>query len=212
MRRRLGGFIFRDAPRHCDSIKLRMITIEPPRSTAAHADGWATWGLSRVGVTRFAKRARAVVGLEGEVEILLSGDATLRRLNRDFRGKDKATDVLSFPAAKEFGEGHAGDLAISLQTAQRQAKEHGHSLDDEVRVLLLHGLLHLAGMDHEVDSGEMAAREAELRVALKLPVGLIWRAGNATATATALNAEDAKEKRKGRGGAVRGRKALRVAL
>jgi probable rRNA maturation factor len=159
----------------CDSIKPRMITIEPPRSTVAHADPWSAWGLSRPALSRFAKRAQVAVGLDGEVEILLAGDATLRRLNREYRGKDKATDVLSFSAPEGFGDGHAGDLAVSLQTAQKQADRHGHSLDVEVRVLVLHGLLHLAGMDHEVDAGEMASRESELRKALKLPSGLIGR-------------------------------------
>jgi probable rRNA maturation factor len=153
-----------------------MITIEPPRSSAAHADAWTAWGLSRPTLTRFAKKAQAAVGLEGDVEILLAGDATLRRLNRDFRAKDKPTDILSFPAPPDFADGHAGDLAISLQTAQRQAAEHGHTLAEEVRVLLLHGLLHLSGMDHESDSGEMAARESDLRKSLKLASGLIDRA------------------------------------
>jgi probable rRNA maturation factor len=152
-----------------------MITIEPPRSTAANADGWAAWGLSRLALTRFANRAQEAVGLEGDVEILLAGDATLRRLNRDFRAKDKPTDVLSFPAPSDFVGTHVGDLAISLQTAQRQATEHGHTLADEVRVLLLHGLLHLSGMDHETDSGEMEARETNLRKSLKLASGLIDR-------------------------------------
>ena len=100
----------------------------------------------------------------------------LRRLNREFRGKNKATDVLSFPAAEDVAGEHAGDLAISLATAARQAAEHGHTLRDEVRVLLLHGLLHLHGMDHEADGGEMAAREAALRRSLRLPFGLIARA------------------------------------
>jgi len=100
----------------------------------------------------------------------------LRRLNREFRGKDKATDVLSFPAAEEMVEEFAGDLAISLDTARRQAAAHGHTLRDEVRVLLLHGLLHLDGMDHEIDDGEMAAKEAELRTRLRLPNNLIARA------------------------------------
>ncbi len=153
-----------------------MITIEPPRSSAAQADAWTAWGLSRPTLTRFAKKAQAAVGLEGDVDILLAGDTTLRRLNRDFRAKDKPTDVLSFPAPPDFADGHAGDLAISLQTAQRQANEHGHTLTDEVRVLLLHGLLHLSGMDHETDSGEMAARESDLRNSLKLTSGLIDRA------------------------------------
>jgi len=115
------------------------------------------------------------VGIEGEVHVLLAGDATLRRLNRQFRGKNVATDVLSFPAV-ESGAGVAGDLAISLETAARQAKQFGHSLRDEVRVLLLHGVLHLAGFDHERDAGEMAAREAELRRELRVETGLIARA------------------------------------
>jgi probable rRNA maturation factor len=130
--------------------------------------------------------AQAAVGLEGEVEVLLAGDRTLRRLNRTYRGKDKATDVLSFPAygfapsygfapAAELAGVHGGDLAISLDTAKRQAKEHGHTLRDEVRVLLLHGLLHLSGMDHETDRGEMALRESALRAKLRLPNGLIAR-------------------------------------
>ena len=136
---------------------------------------WREVGLSRAGLARFVGEAQRAVGLSGEVDVLLADDRTLRRLNGMFRGKDKATDVLSFPAAAEFNGLHAGDLAISLETAGRQAREHGHSLRDEVRVLLLHGLLHLSGMDHEADRGEMAAREAELRTRLRLPSGLIAR-------------------------------------
>jgi probable rRNA maturation factor len=149
-----------------------MITIEPPRAKAVA-------GLTKTAVARFMGRARKAVGLTGEVHVLLADDTTLRRLNRQFRGKDKATDVLSFPAGAAtvfFGEKElAGDLAISLETAARQAKRFGHTLADEVRVLLLHGLLHLAGFDHERDSGEMAARERELRGKLGLPGGLIER-------------------------------------
>jgi probable rRNA maturation factor len=125
------------------------------------------------------------VGLAGEVHVLLADDATLRRLNRTFRGKNKATDVLSFPAgdvADGNAAGIAGDLAISLETAERQAEVYGHSLRDEVRVLLLHGVLHLAGFDHEVDSGEMAARESELRRKLRLGTSLIARATAARPT------------------------------
>jgi probable rRNA maturation factor len=172
-----------------------MITLEPARrpadgaarsaEIAGEAEAWSGLGLSRVGLIRFLKRAQAAVGLRGEVDVLLAGDRTMRRLNREFRGKDKTTDVLSFPAAAEFAQHHGGDVggdvAISLETAQRQAAEQGHSLRDEVRVLLLHGLLHLAGMDHEVDRGEMAAREDELRVRLRLPNGLIARVGSAKA-------------------------------
>lgn len=152
-----------------------MITLEPVHGAMDEDGGWAASGLSRAGLGRFLKRAQLAVGLMGDVEVLLAGDKTLQRLNRTFRGKNKPTDVLSFPAAKEFATGHAGDLAVSLETAARQAAEHGHSLRDEVRVLLLHGLLHLSGMDHEVDTGEMAARERELRRELRLPEGLIER-------------------------------------
>ncbi len=145
-----------------------MITIEPPSSLSISA-------LSKSGLTRFLNRARAAVGLEGDVDVLLADDATLRRLNKTFRGKNKATDVLSFPAPDEIAQDHAGDLAISLETANRQAATYGHSLRDEVRILLLHGLLHLSGLDHEIDNGEMAAREAELRVELGLSNSLIER-------------------------------------
>jgi probable rRNA maturation factor len=145
-----------------------MITIEPPSSSSISA-------LSKSGLTRFLNRARSAVGLEGDVDVLLADDPTLRRLNKTFRGKNKATDVLSFPAPEEIAEDHAGDLAISLETANRQAAAYGHSLRDEVRILLLHGLLHLSGLDHETDDGEMAAREAELRVELGLSNSLIER-------------------------------------
>jgi probable rRNA maturation factor len=149
---------------------------------------WQSVGLSAAGLGRFLRAAQRAVGLEGEVHVLLADDATLRRLNRTFRGKDKVTDVLSFPAGPTtvfFGDpdgpGLAGDLAISLETATRHAAKFGHALRDEVRVLLLHGVLHLAGFDHETDAGEMAAREAELREKLGLAAGLIARAGGRVA-------------------------------
>jgi probable rRNA maturation factor len=148
-----------------------MITIEPPSTIAASPD----FGLSKAGLARFLNRARAAVGIEGDVHVLLADDATLKRLNRTFRGKNKATDVLSFPAGDGNYSGVAGDLAISLETAARQAAQFGHSLRDEVRVLLLHGVLHLAGFDHEADRGEMAAREAELRRELRVETSLIAR-------------------------------------
>ena len=155
-----------------------MITLEPPRGMAGETNPWLKLGLSPSGLGRFLRVAQRAAGLPGEVHVLLAGDATLRRLNRTFRGKDKATDVLSFPAAMHEGNeaaGIAGDLAISLETAARQAARFGHSLRDEVRVLLLHGTLHLAGFDHEADHGEMAAREEELRRELRLPASLIER-------------------------------------
>jgi probable rRNA maturation factor len=153
-----------------------MITMEPPGETVADAAMWERLGLSHAGLSRYLHVAQAAVGLSGEVSVLLAGDATLQQLNRGFRGKNKSTDVLSFPAPPEMAAITAGDLAISLETAARQAREHGHSLRDEVRILLLHGLLHLAGFDHETDAGEMAAREVELRTKLRLKRGLIARA------------------------------------
>lgn len=134
-------------------------------------------------LNRFVVLARAAAGVEGEVAVLLTDDDGIRRLNRLFRHKDKPTDVLSFPsenlpAAKGAGKGKlGGDLAISAETALRQAAEFGHDLETEIRLLLLHGLLHLAGYDHETDNGEMTRREGALRRQFGLPSGLIQRSG-----------------------------------
>ena len=117
-------------------------------------------------LTRRVARGRAIT-------CLIANDAEVRRLNRQFRGKNQATDVLSFPPAKTNGV--AGDIAISIDRARIQAAERGHSLSDEVRILMLHGALHLAGMDHESDSGEMARAESRWRKKLGLPDGLIER-------------------------------------
>jgi len=130
-------------------------------------------------LARFYTAARMAVRLRGQVNVLLTTDAAVRRLNRSFRGIDRTTDVLSFPAVASpvASEQIAGDLAISVPTARRQAAEQGHSLSTEIKVLILHGLLHLAGYDHESDSGQMARRERLLRARLRLPQGLIERAG-----------------------------------
>jgi len=104
---------------------------------------------------------------------VIAGDAELRRLNKRFRGKNSTTDVLSFPSAG--GNVFAGDVAISADRARAQATEHGHSIDDELRILMLHGALHLKGMDHETDSGKMARAETRWRKRLGLPSGLIER-------------------------------------
>jgi probable rRNA maturation factor len=126
-------------------------------------------------LARFLAMAKAAVRLRGQVSVLLTTDAAIRKLNRQFRGKNKATDVLSFPADGPAAQGVAGDLAISVPTARRQAAAQGHSLAVELKVLLLHGLLHLAGYDHETDTGQMARRERTLRAKLGLPLGLIER-------------------------------------
>ena len=125
-------------------------------------------------LTRYLREAQAAVGLRGEVSVLLTTDDGIRGLNRRFRGKNKATDVLSFPVERSV-HGLAGDLAISVETAARQAGEQGHRLSVELRVLMLHGLLHLAGLDHETDDGAMARKERRLRAKLGLPLGLIER-------------------------------------
>lgn len=105
---------------------------------------------------------------------LVTSDEELRRLNREFLNQDYPTDVLSFPAAEEGGE--LGELAISIERADAQARQYEHALLDELRVLMLHGVLHLRGMDHERDRGEMARAERKLRKELGLPNGLIARA------------------------------------
>lgn len=128
-------------------------------------------------LSRFLAEARAVVRLRGQVSVLLTTDLAVRKLNRRFRGKNKTTDVLSFPADGPGAEDLAGDLAISVPMARRQASEQGHRLLIEIKVLILHGLLHLAGYDHETDDGQMARRERVLRARLKLPQGLIERSG-----------------------------------
>lgn len=130
----------------------------------------------------FLRLAQEAVRLRGLVTVLLTTDVAIQRLNRRFRGKNKPTDVLSFPAAEVSRGEVAGDLAISVQTARRQAIEQGHSLPTEIKVLMLHGLLHLAGYDHEADLGAMARRERTLRARLALPLGLIERATRPPAT------------------------------
>ena len=107
--------------------------------------------------------------------MLVTGSQELQKLNRQFRGKDKATDVLSFPAPPEAADGLAGDVAISADIAAENAQRLRHEAADEIKILLLHGVLHLAGYDHEHDDGEMARKEQRLRKVLGLPIGLIER-------------------------------------
>lgn len=121
---------------------------------------------------QFAARARRAVKLHGEFSIWITSPQELQRLNRLFRGKNKATDVLSFPSALP---GSAGDVAIAREIAAANARALGHSVTTELKILILHGLLHLAGYDHESDNGEMTVRESKLRRELRLPLGLIER-------------------------------------
>jgi probable rRNA maturation factor len=120
----------------------------------------------------FLKDLAAKLAPGRSVTCLITSDADLRSMNREFRRKDYATDVLSFPGT---GDRALGELAISIDRAAAQAAEFGHSTEDEVRILMLHGLLHLAGLDHETDGGRMARTEARWRKRLGLPAGLIER-------------------------------------
>ena len=129
-------------------------------------------------LSRFATKAQRALGLRGEVNIYVTSSREMQELNRRYRRKNEPTDVLSFPSGVP---GVAGDVAISLEIAAASAVDIGHSLATEVKVLILHGLLHLAGYDHEKDNGEMLARETAMRQELKLPVGLIERAHAAAA-------------------------------
>ena len=131
------------------------------------------------GLARWLERV-APGKAKGTVAVALMSDRDIRRLNRDFRGVDKATDVLSFPSGhRQPATGnrmpHIGDLAIALGVARRQARERRHSLDTELKVLALHGLLHLLGYDHERDRGAMNKLEDRLRRRAGLPTGLIAR-------------------------------------
>jgi len=103
---------------------------------------------------------------------MMTDDRELERLNRMFLGKSYATDVLSFPSGTSDS---LGDLAISIDRAREQAETHGHSTFDEIRILMLHGILHLIGMDHENDRGAMARAEKRWRLKFQLPGGLIER-------------------------------------
>jgi probable rRNA maturation factor len=157
-------------------------------------------------IAHFARRLQKDVARGRAFDCLITGDAELRRLNRDFRKKDYPTDVLSFPSGSGGGLQPArgfspasgsvvrttsgaeaprglkpapqmplGSLAISLPRARAQAREHGHATEDEIRILMLHGVLHLIGHDHESDRGQMARAELRWRRKLNLPNGLIER-------------------------------------
>jgi probable rRNA maturation factor len=121
----------------------------------------------------FGGKAQRAVGLRGDVVIFVTCSEEMQKLNRQYRGKDEPTDVLTFPS---LSPRVLGDIAISVEIAAANAAELGHSTEAEVKVLILHGLLHLAGYDHETDDGEMQTRETALRRKLGLPVGLIERA------------------------------------
>jgi probable rRNA maturation factor len=122
-------------------------------------------GCARPG-KKFTALVRAVgvrIGLEGGATIRLAASDEVRALNRQYRGLDRVTDVLSFPAGETLPEApYAGDVIISVPVAAEQARQAGHSLERELLLLAIHGLLHLKGLDHETDHGEMLARQERL--------------------------------------------------
>lgn len=145
-----------------------VVTVTDERGRRLRAAALANW------LTRVAPRSA-----RGEVVVALVPDRHIRRLNRDYRRKDAATDVLSFPAPAGFADPSSlGDIAIATGVALRQAREAGHSYADELKVLALHGLLHLIGYDHHsrTDRGRMARVERRLRAKGGLRLGLIERA------------------------------------
>jgi probable rRNA maturation factor len=169
------------------------------RALSSHADD----------ILRFARRARLAVGIKGTVSILVSSNECMQAMNRHFRHKDKPTDVLSFPASDHVRGLHAGDIAISGDIAVANAHALGHSASSEVKILVLHGMLHLAGFDHETDTGAMATLEHKLRAALRLPGSLAERAApNAMPTKRALRPKPARMKvSTSRKGTAKGRTA-----
>ena len=134
----------------------------------------ATPGLSRTRVRGFVRRLETEVTRGQQFCCLITDARRLRRLNREFRGRDYPTDVLSFGAEPSV-DGQLGEIAISFDAARRQAAEFGHGLAEEIEILLLHGVLHLVGMDHETDGGRMSRVERRWRERFGLPPGLIER-------------------------------------
>jgi probable rRNA maturation factor len=134
-------------------------------------------GLTELALSRFTASARRAAGLKGTVDVLVTTNKEMKSLNRRFRGKDRATDVLSFtPPPDSLRKKLAGEIAISSEIAEQNARVLGHTAAQEVKILVLHGILHLRGYDHERDNGQMARRERQLRAQLHLPDGLIERA------------------------------------
>jgi len=160
-------------------------------------------GVTPAQIQRFVRQAQTLAKVKGEVDVLISGNQRLRGLNRRFRRKNKPTDVLSFPRPS------GGDIAISAQIARDNARLYGHSIADELKILVLHGMLHLAGYDHESDHGRMALVESRLRARLKLPASLIdrthSRGQSARATAPAAIATKKITARRPKAGAARRR-------
>jgi probable rRNA maturation factor len=165
-------------------------------------------GVTEASLERFVVRAKKKVGLKGAVSVLITSSREMRELNYRFRRKDEATDVLSFPALRGVVTRFAGDVAISAEIASANAKSLGHSAAEEVKILVLHGVLHLSGYDHERDDGEMARTELNLRKEMKLPAGLIERRERAFNRKDRQGTQSARKKAVPKGARDKTRKKL----
>ncbi len=130
-------------------------------------------GFDEDAVVAFLQRLAAEFGDSATFSVVVSQDSEVKAANRRFRAADRTTDVLSFPDGEDQ---YLGDILISARMAAAQADERGHTVEEEIETLALHGLLHLAGFDHETDDGRMRAKERVLRRRYGLPSGLIERA------------------------------------
>jgi probable rRNA maturation factor len=143
-------------------------------------------GASERSLALFVAKARRALRMRDGVNVMVTTNRQMRRLNKQFRGKDKPTDVLSFPAGDAPKNDVAGDIAISYQIAAENGRKLGHGTAVELKILVLHGVLHLAGHDHESDDGQMARKEQRLRRELGLPDGLIERTTSVARPKTSL--------------------------
>ena len=130
--------------------------VNRQRRLKVDTKAWATFA---------AKALEAIGKSDSSATIAFVSDRSIRQLNKQFRGTDKATDVLSFPADEPP---NLGDVAVSVETAATQAKANGLSFENEIAQLILHGLLHLSGYDHETDNGQMNRVELRLRRQLEI--------------------------------------------
>lgn len=130
-------------------------------------------GFDEAAVAAFLQQLAEEFGDSAKFSVVVSEDSEVRAANRRFRAADRSTDVLSFPDGEDR---YLGDILISARMAAAQAGERGHTVEQEIETLALHGLLHLAGFDHETDDGQMRAQEQLLRRRHGLPCGLIERA------------------------------------
>ena len=153
------------------AARLRVSVATPDQPSRQSAASHGQRDVSTRGLAQWLSKI-APAKARGDLSIAIVSDRRMRALNRQFRGKDYATDVLSFPSE---ARGFLGDIVIASGVLKRQARDAGHSPAVELRVLALHGLLHLLGYDHDADDGKMARVEAQLRRKAGLKEGLIER-------------------------------------